>query len=106
MNGRLGSALTRADDVSAFGKGNRHIGDVILMSWKVVDVLWLILLFLDTSEKSLLMSAQRLNNTKSRRNVNDLIICSPERKGGLVSVASKSVDMINLPSFIGSFFHL
>jgi hypothetical protein len=65
VNGTFGTAFSGSDDISTFGVGYRYSCDVILMSWEVVDVLWLRLLFFDTTEESLFMCAQSLDNTKS-----------------------------------------
>jgi len=106
MDGTLGSTFSGSNDVSSFGMGDRNVSDIILMCWEACDVLWLILLFLNTTEEFLLVCAQSLNNTKSCGNINDLIVGSSETKARLVSVTSITVDVFNLPGLIWSILHL
>jgi len=76
------------------------------MAWEVVDVLWLRLLFFDTTKEPLFMGAQSLNDTESSGNIDDLIVGWSKSKARLVSVTSITVDVFNLPSLIWSVLHL
>jgi hypothetical protein len=76
------------------------------MSWEVVDILWLIFFFFNTTEESLFVSAQSLNDTKCGSDINNLIIGWSEIKTRLVSITSITINVLDLPGLIWSFLHL
>ena len=106
MNGTFSTAFTSSYDISSFSMGNRKIGNIILMCWEVINILWLGFFFFKTTKESLLVSTQSLDHTKSCSNIDNLIIGWSERKTRLVSITSITINVFNLPGLIWSILHL
>jgi len=100
MDSRHLSTFSSCNDVSEFSSGNIETSDIILMIWPARNVLILILLFLSTSKESLFSRGKVLDDTKGSSHEDNLIVVLSKVETSLVSVSSKSVDVVNLVSTI------
>jgi hypothetical protein len=96
------TALTSGNDVSVLSTSDINCGDIILMDWPLWKVLVGVLVFLTSSEESLLSSGKILDNTKCSSGEHDLVIILSEVKAGFVSITSETVYMVDFVSTVWS----
>ena len=100
MNCRLGSTFSGNDDVSLSRLADAQIGDIVLMATPVSLVLLLLLRLFETSEESLFVGGDILDDSKSCRHVEDLIVALSKVEARLVSISRESVNMVDLVSHL------